>query len=79
MINVRDMIKLIKLEKAEAVKELWCEEQQKDIESFFQSIDDLIAYAAASNSSTQAYVQLQEAKAAFFRNFLETSGKYRHI
>jgi len=77
--NVRDMIKLKKFEKNIPAKELWCEEQQRDLEIFFQMIDDLIATAISSTSSTQAYVQLQEEKATFVRYFLEASEKYRHV
>jgi hypothetical protein len=45
----------------------------------FDMVEDLIACAVASTNSPQGYAQLQEAKASFIREFMESAAKYRHI
>lgn len=79
-LNVRDMVKLKKYEENHVeLKEKWCEEQQRDLEKMFDMVEDLIACAVASTNSPQGYAQLQEAKASFIREFMESAAKYRHI
>lgn len=77
--NVRDLIKLKKLEEKAVVKEKWCEEQQRDLEMLFEMVDNLIACAVASNTSTQAYLQLEQSKSNFKNEFFKIAEKYRHI
>jgi hypothetical protein len=78
MLEARELVKLKKLEKMAQFKEEWCEEQQTDLENTFRMMDELIAYAIASSSSAQAYIQLEEARSSFKRHFLDMSSRYRH-
>ena len=79
-VNVKDFIILKKLEESKIqVKEKWCEEQEKDVERIIEMIDDLIVTAISSNSSSHGYMQLQEARSAFLKEFIDISAKYRHI
>jgi len=77
-LEARELVKLRKLEKMAQFKEEWCEEQQTDLENTFRMIDDLIACAIASSSSTQAYAQLEETRSSFKRYFLDMASRYRH-
>lgn len=79
-LNVRDMVKLKKYEENHVeLKEKWCEEHQRDLEKIFDMVEDLIVCAVASTNSPQGYVQLQEAKQSFIREFMESAANYRHI
>lgn len=75
--------KMIELEKIKdsrpKVKDMWCEEQQHDINRMFELIEDLIESAVCSNTSPMAYQQLQNTKEYFLQEFVQTSLKYRLI
>lgn len=80
MLSVRNIIRIKKLEEsAVELEEKWSEAQQADIEKVFQMIEDLIASAVASGSSPHAYVQLQEKKAEFLEEYVNTQARYRKI
>jgi hypothetical protein len=66
-------------EERPAVKDKWCDEQQKDIENFFQAVEDLVSTAQNAGSSPMAYAQLQQAKADFVAQTLECWSRYRMI
>lgn len=61
------------------LKEQWCPEQQRDIERLFEMVEELVEKAVNSQSSPLAYQLLQQGKADFIREFLDTSSKYRMI
>jgi hypothetical protein len=70
---------LIQLKTQVKMKEQWCEEHQCDIEMVCKMVEDLIALAVASTSSSQAYEQLQTAHKEFVKTIVDISEQYRHI
>jgi hypothetical protein len=70
---------LIKLKTQVKMKEQWCEEHQCDIEIVCKMVEDLIALAVSSSSSSQAYEQLQDAHKQFVKTVVDISENYRHI
>lgn len=73
------MIELETIKSRPKVKDMWCEEQQNDVNRIFGLIEDLIESAVCSTSSPMAYQQLQQTKEQFIREFMKTSVKYRLI
>jgi hypothetical protein len=61
------------------LKDKWCEEQQKDLDKFFEITEGLVENAINSNQSPLSYQILQQAKADFVKEVLETWCKYRLV
>lgn len=70
---------LITLKTRVKMKEQWCEEHQCDIETICKMVEDLIALAVASTSSSHAYEQLQTSHKHFVKTIVDISENYRHI
>lgn len=78
MNNIRDKIKILKMEQLK-FKEQFCEEHQCDLETIINMVDDLVATAVACGSSPQNYSELQRAKTEFVTYVLKVSEKYRIV
>lgn len=72
-------LKLRMFEQEPKMQEQWCDGQQQDMNRMFQMMDDLVEQAVASTNSPMAYQLLQQAKADFIAEFLETAATYRKI
>lgn len=68
----------LKQQREHKVKELWCEEQQDDVQHIIDLMED-VALAALNTSSAQGYTTLQYAKDNFVSSLLGLSEKYRVI
>jgi len=80
MIGAREMIAMRKLDKdTEKVQAVWCQGQVDDFNNMILLVEDLIATAVASHTSSQQYTMLQEAKLNFITNFLEMAENYRRV
>jgi hypothetical protein len=77
--NATDLIKLRQLQQSPQCKEKWCKEQQTDIDNICKMAEELIVYAIASTTSSQAYEQLQNARHNFYKTLVDLSEQYRHI
>jgi hypothetical protein len=71
-------LKVIKNERPK-LKEQWCDEQQRDCNRMFEMVEELITAASVAHHSPMTYQQLQQAKAEFIKEFLDTSANYRMI
>jgi hypothetical protein len=76
---VREKIKIKTFEKTQLVQEVFCEEQQVDIEEIVAMVEDLVATAVACGSSSHNYSELQRSKEEFVNNLIKRSEKYRVI
>ena len=72
-------LKLKMFEQEPKMQEKWCLQHKTDIERVFQMVDDLVETAVASTNSPMSYQLLQQAKADFIAEFLETAATYRKI
>ena len=80
MNNIRDKLKLKVLEKqTQKVKEVFCDEQQCDLEEIVGMVDDLVVTAISCGSSPHNYAELQRAKSFFVEDLLKRSEKYRVV
>lgn len=76
----RQAIQIAKIKETHhKLKDKWCDEQQDDMERFFTMVEELVEKAVGSTASPMAYQQLQQAKADFVKEFLETCSKYRLV
>lgn len=78
MIDVKQIIEVrkIKLERP-LVEPKWGSTQCNDIARVLEMVDSLIITAVASNQSAHHYSLLQQEKAEFITEFLDTAEKYR--
>ena len=80
LLSARNMIKIRKFTENDIVyDEKWSEAHQFDVEKVFMMVNDLIASAVASTSSSQSYTQFQEQKIAFSEEFIDIISKYRKV
>lgn len=77
-LSVKQFVKL-KQYQEERIRELWCEQQQEDVQKLIDLMEDVATAAFDARKSAQAYSGLQDAKLNFTNNLLAISERYRAV
>lgn len=77
-ITVKQFVKLKEYQE-QRIRELWCEEQQNDVQHLIDLMEDIATAAVDATKSSQGYDALKQAKHVFTDTLLQSAERYRVV
>ena len=77
-LSVKQFVRLKEYQE-QRIRELWCEQQQEDVQQLIDLMEDVATAAYDARKSAQAYSGLQDAKMNYVTNLLAISERYRAV